>query len=186
MSGSEKKLNRTTYNISLIKRVSRKFLEVSRCRRAKQRQRNVQKKCAARAKFFFWLIRPIVFFLLFSLPSPLGQHYTILYFVSVNYRYQQELPFQPWLNLYIIIMITKGQGVRATTIERDQITSDRWSKRASDQIAFHAFYSFQWKSKRSCQCTCRSYEIATCRFGLWAPLVTRNFYYDFFLHISFS
>ena len=30
------------------------------------------------------LIRPIVFFLLFSLPSPLGQHYPILYFVSVN------------------------------------------------------------------------------------------------------
>ena len=54
MSGSEKKLNRTAYNISLIKRVSRKFLEVSRCRRAKQRQRNVQKKCLARAKFFFF------------------------------------------------------------------------------------------------------------------------------------
>ena len=31
-----------------IKRVSRTFLEVSRCRLAKQRQRNVQKKCAAR------------------------------------------------------------------------------------------------------------------------------------------
>ena len=27
--------------------------EVSRCSRAKQRQRNVQKKCAARAKLFF-------------------------------------------------------------------------------------------------------------------------------------
>ena len=45
--------NRTTYDISSIKRVTRKFLEVSRCRRAKQRQRNVQKKCLARAKFFF-------------------------------------------------------------------------------------------------------------------------------------
>ena len=53
-SGSEKKVNRTTYNISFIKRVTRKFLEVSCCRRAKQRQRNVQKKCAARAKFFFF------------------------------------------------------------------------------------------------------------------------------------
>jgi len=33
-----------------IKRVTRKFLEVSRCSRAKQQQRNVQKKDAARAK----------------------------------------------------------------------------------------------------------------------------------------
>ena len=56
MSGSEKKVNRTTYNISSIKRVTRKFLEVSRCSRAKQRQRNVQKKCAARAKLFFCLL----------------------------------------------------------------------------------------------------------------------------------
>ena len=42
-----------TYDISSIKRVTRKFLEVSRCSRAKQRQRNVQKKCAARAKLLF-------------------------------------------------------------------------------------------------------------------------------------
>ena len=46
MSGSEKKSERK-------KRVTKKFLEVSRCSRAKQRQRNVQKKCAARAKLFF-------------------------------------------------------------------------------------------------------------------------------------
>ena len=73
----------------------------------------------------------------------------------------------------------------ATTIERDQVKSDRWSKRASDQIAFHAFYSFQWKSKRSWLFTCRAYEVPTCRLGLWAPLVTCNFYDDFFIHISF-
>ena len=55
-SGSEKKkANRMTYNISSIKRVTRKFLEVSRCRRAKQRQRNLQKRCAARVKFFVFL-----------------------------------------------------------------------------------------------------------------------------------
>ena len=47
-SGGEKKVNRTTYKVFSIKRVSRTFLEVSRCRLAKQRQRNVQKKCAAR------------------------------------------------------------------------------------------------------------------------------------------
>ena len=39
--------------ISSIKLVTKKFLEVSRCSSAKQRQRNVQKKCAARAKFLF-------------------------------------------------------------------------------------------------------------------------------------
>ena len=56
-----KKVNGNTYDISSIKRVTKKFLEVSRCSRAKQRQRNVQKKCAARAKFLL-LIRPIVVF----------------------------------------------------------------------------------------------------------------------------
>ena len=53
ISGSEKKVNKDTYDISSSKRVSRKFLEVSRCGRTKQRQRNVQKKCAARAKLLF-------------------------------------------------------------------------------------------------------------------------------------
>ena len=52
MSGSEKKVSENTYDIFPIKRVTKKFVEVSRCSRAKQRQRNVQKKCAARAKFF--------------------------------------------------------------------------------------------------------------------------------------
>ena len=47
-----KKVNKNTY-ISSIKRLARKFLEVSRCSRARQRQRNVQKRCAARAKLLF-------------------------------------------------------------------------------------------------------------------------------------
>ena len=51
--------NNNTYDISSIKRVNRKFLEVSRCRRAKRRQNNVQKECVASAKL---LIRPIVVF----------------------------------------------------------------------------------------------------------------------------
>ena len=53
MSGSEKKVNKKTCEISSIKRVAKKILQVSRCGRAKQRQRNVQKKCAARAKLLF-------------------------------------------------------------------------------------------------------------------------------------
>ena len=36
-----------------VKCVTRKIVEVSRCSRAKQRQRNVQKRCAERAKLFF-------------------------------------------------------------------------------------------------------------------------------------
>ena len=59
-SGGEKKLNRTTYKIFSVKRVTRKFLEVLRCRLAKQRQRNVPKKCEKLSCFS--LIRPIVFF----------------------------------------------------------------------------------------------------------------------------
>ena len=48
-----KKVNKKTHDISSIKRVTKKFLEVSHCSRAKQRQRNVQNKCAARAKLLF-------------------------------------------------------------------------------------------------------------------------------------
>ena len=53
MSDSGKKVNKNTYDISSIKRVTRKFLEVSRFSGARQRQKNVQKKCAARAKLLF-------------------------------------------------------------------------------------------------------------------------------------
>ena len=39
-----KKVNRNTYNIASIKSVTRKFLDVSRCSRSKQQQRNVWRK----------------------------------------------------------------------------------------------------------------------------------------------
>ena len=67
MSGSEKKVNEK-------KLVTKTFLQVSRYSRAKQRQRNIQKKCAARAnKVAFLLIRPIfVFHRSPALPSPLS------------------------------------------------------------------------------------------------------------------
>ena len=57
-----------------MKPVTKKFLEVSRCSCAKQRQRNVQKKCAARAKLLL-LIRPILLFFTFfrrCMPWPLS------------------------------------------------------------------------------------------------------------------
>ena len=53
MSGREKKVNEKMYDISTIKHVTKKFQQVSRCSCAKQLQRNVQKKCAARAKLRF-------------------------------------------------------------------------------------------------------------------------------------
>ena len=54
MSGSEKKGNENTHDISSIKRVTNKFLEISRCSCAKQRQRNVYKKkvcCTCKVNF---------------------------------------------------------------------------------------------------------------------------------------
>ena len=50
---SEKRVNVYTDDISSIKRITKMFLEVSCCSRAKQWQRNVQKKCAARARLLF-------------------------------------------------------------------------------------------------------------------------------------
>ena len=61
LAANEDKVNKNMYDISSIKRVTRKFLDVSRSR-AKQRQRNVQKKCAARAKLFFCLLDLLLFF----------------------------------------------------------------------------------------------------------------------------
>ena len=79
MSGSEKKVNEKTNDISSIKRVtkSKKFLEVSLCGRAKQRQRNVQKKCAARAKLFFCQLDLLLFFTVLRVAFA-AYHYTIL------------------------------------------------------------------------------------------------------------
>ena len=53
MSGSGKKVNKNTYNISSIKRVTRTFLEVSCCTCAKQWQRNVQKSVLHVQNCFF-------------------------------------------------------------------------------------------------------------------------------------
>ena len=69
-----KKVNNNRYDICSIKRVTRTFLEVSRCGRAKQRQKKSAKKVCCTCKVvFFLLIRPIVVFSPFSLPSPLSK-----------------------------------------------------------------------------------------------------------------
>ena len=59
MSDSEKRVNKNTSDIPSIKRVTSKFLGVSRNSRAKQRQRNEKKVCYT-CKVAFLLIRPIV------------------------------------------------------------------------------------------------------------------------------
>ena len=86
MSGSEKKVNENTY-ISSIKRVTKTFLEVSHCRRAKQQQRKVQKWVVHVQSCFFLLIRPI------NLVDFIARRYTILYFVWTNCKYYRELRF---------------------------------------------------------------------------------------------
>ena len=56
-----KKVNGNTCDISSVKCVTKKFLAISPCFRAKQRQKNVQKKCAARAKLLLLIIPVVVF-----------------------------------------------------------------------------------------------------------------------------
>ena len=58
MGGSEKKSGQEH-----IKRVTRMFLEVSCCSRAKKRQRNVQKSLLHVQSCFFALLDPLIFFL---------------------------------------------------------------------------------------------------------------------------
>ena len=53
MSGSKKKVNENTHEISSKKRVTKKCLEVLRCSSAKQRQRKVQKKLLHVQSCFF-------------------------------------------------------------------------------------------------------------------------------------
>ena len=79
-------MNENTYDISSIKHVTKKFVEVSSCGRARQRQINVQKKCAAGVKLLFLLIRPIVVFHRSpTLPSPLSiTRFYILFGQTIN------------------------------------------------------------------------------------------------------
>ena len=85
MSGSDKKITRT-YDISSIKRLTKKVLEVSRCGCAKQRQRNIQKKVCCTCKVAFLLITPIVVFHRSpALPSPLSiTRFYILFEQTIN------------------------------------------------------------------------------------------------------
>ena len=70
----KKEVNLNTNDISSIKRVTKTFLEVSRCSGAKQWQR-MYKKSVLHGQLFFLLIRPIVVFHRSpALPSRLALH----------------------------------------------------------------------------------------------------------------
>ena len=95
--------------------------------------------------------------------------------------------------MMVMMMITKGYGVRATTIDdqkfhvtdgqntRDQIRMTRFrvikGPKAHDQIAFCVFHSFLIKSKRMLatymRCTCNN----NLEIRLRAPPVARNYGY---------
>ena len=77
----QKKVNRNTYSISSIKRVTRKLLEVSRYSRAKQWQRIIHKKCAARVKLFFMYKLIFSFFLFLFI-------YVFIYLQMKNNNYK--------------------------------------------------------------------------------------------------
>ena len=86
MSGSEKKVNKKTCDISSIKRVAKKFLEVSRCGRAKTKAKKCAKKVCCTFKVAFLLIRPnVVFHRSTALPSPLSiTRFYILFEQTIN------------------------------------------------------------------------------------------------------
>ena len=84
MRDSGKEVNRKKYNISSTKYVTRKLLEVSRCSCAKQRPRNVQKKCAESAKLLFCLLDLLLFFHRSSCLRRLALHYFTLVIVDTT------------------------------------------------------------------------------------------------------
>ena len=57
-----KKLNENTYEISSIKRVTKKFLDVSHVVVVQNNRKEVQKKCAARASLLFCLLHLLLSF----------------------------------------------------------------------------------------------------------------------------
>ena len=80
-----KKVNGNTYDISSIKRVTKKFLEVSRCSRAKQRQKNVQKSVLHVQSCFSANYTYCCFHRSPALPSPLNiTRFYILFEQTIN------------------------------------------------------------------------------------------------------
>ena len=77
MSGSKKNASSKSYNISSMKRVTRKFHIVVVQNNGQEMYKKVCYTC--KSCFFFWLIRPIDFFVVLVVVAV--EHYTILFFV---------------------------------------------------------------------------------------------------------
>ena len=92
MSGSEKKKKQKQVRHFFIKRLTRNFMEVSRCICAKQRQRNEQKKVHFFAAFL--LLDPLLFFRRSRLTLPLSiTRFYILFEQTINII--ESLAFSP-------------------------------------------------------------------------------------------
>ena len=74
MSGSEKKVNKKRYDISSKERVTSRVSGSFTLKSCKTTAKKCTKKCAARAKLFFFgfNVRPIIVFSPFLLPLPLS------------------------------------------------------------------------------------------------------------------
>ena len=87
MSGSEKKVNKKTYDISSKERITSRVSGSFTLKSCKTTAQKCKKKCAARAKLFFFgfNVRPIIVFPPFSLPLPLSiTRFCILFEQTVN------------------------------------------------------------------------------------------------------
>ena len=85
------------YDIFFVKRATRSSTL------QQQRQRNVQKKCTARAKLLFLLIRPIDFFFCSCRRGFLALHvFIIIFFFKLSHKYINEnFAFSPG-KIYIV------------------------------------------------------------------------------------
>ena len=89
MSGSEKKVNKKRYDISSKERVTSRVSGSFTLKSCKTTAKKCTKKCAARAKLFFFgfnvNVRPIIVFSPFSLPLPLSiTRFCILFEQTMN------------------------------------------------------------------------------------------------------
>ena len=90
------------YHSSSIKRVTKTFLEVSRCSRAKTTAKKCTKKVCCTCKVAFLLIRPIVVFHCSpALPSPLNiTRLYILFEQTINII--ESFAFTPAKSIYCL------------------------------------------------------------------------------------
>ena len=127
MSGRKKSeqelINR--YDISSVKRVTRKFLEVSRCSRVKQLQRNVQKKvcCTWKAVFLLEIETYCFFFSPFSLPSPPSITWFYILFEQLTRNIIKSFAFSPcWIYTSFLYCISGSSDLLIDSLPLSRMT----------------------------------------------------------------